>query len=54
MIFNFNAAATKGVYVSYDTSTEGKHSKIGLPGSEPKDASTGGDWMVQAILTKPE
>jgi RNA polymerase sigma factor (sigma-70 family) len=54
VIFNFNAAATKGVYVSYDTSTEGKHSRIGLPGSEPKDVNTGGDWMVQAILTKPE
>jgi RNA polymerase sigma factor (sigma-70 family) len=54
VIFNFNAEATKGVYVSYDTSTEGQHSKIGLPGSEPKDAGTGGDWMVQAILTKPE
>jgi hypothetical protein len=54
VILNFDAAATKGVYVSYDTSTKGEYSKTGLPGSEPKDVNTGGDWMVQAILTKPE
>jgi RNA polymerase sigma factor (sigma-70 family) len=29
---DFRAAATKGVYVSFDTSTGGKHSRVGLPG----------------------
>ena len=53
---NFNAAATKGVYVSYDTSTKGKYSRVGLPGDkeEPKETDFKGDWMVQLILAKPE
>ena len=54
VIMDFNAAQTKGVYVSYDTSTEGKRSKTGLPGGASKPVSFGGDWMVQAILTKPQ
>lgn len=54
VIMDFDAQQTKGVYVSYDTSTGGAHSKTGLPGTEMKDVSTGGDWMVQAILSKPE
>ncbi len=46
---DFRAQATKGVYVSYDTSTGGKNSRVGLPGlkaSEPKDK---GDWMIEAV-----
>jgi hypothetical protein len=54
IIMDFNAEKTKGVYVSFDTSTGGAHSKVGLPGAEMKDVNTGGDWMVQAILSKPE
>ena len=54
VIMNFNAEKTKGVYVSFDTSTEGAHSKTGLPGTEMHDVNTGGDWMLQAILSKPE
>lgn len=54
VIMNFNAEKTKGVYVSFDTSTEGAHSKTGLPGAEMHDVNTGGDWMLQAILSKPE
>lgn len=54
IIMDFDAQQTKGVYVSYDTSTGGAHSKTGVPGGEMKDVSTGGDWMVQAILSKPE
>ncbi len=53
VVLNFNAAQTKGVYVSYDTSTGGKHSKIGLAGSEktrPTDFK--GDWMIQMLLAK--
>jgi beta-lactamase regulating signal transducer with metallopeptidase domain len=53
---NFNAHQTKGVYVSYDTSTKGEYSRAGLPGSdeEPKETDFGGDWMVQVMLAKPE
>jgi beta-lactamase regulating signal transducer with metallopeptidase domain len=53
---NFNAHPTKGVYVSYDTSTKGKYSLVGLPGDEekPKETDFKGDWMVQVLLAKPE
>jgi RNA polymerase sigma-70 factor (ECF subfamily) len=53
---NFNAQQTKGVYVSYDKSTEGKYSRQGLPGDEeePKETDFKGDWMVQVMLNRPE
>lgn len=54
VIFDFNAEQTKGVYVSFDTSSGGSHSKIGVPGGESKAVNTGGDWMVECLLTKPE
>ncbi len=46
---------TKGVYVSYDTSTNGEYSRVGLPGDEeePKKTDFGGDWMVPVILARP-
>lgn len=47
---DFKAARTKGVYVSFDTSTDGTHSKIGLPGKQQKNAKIDGDWMIQALL----
>lgn len=47
---NFNAERTKGVFVSFDTSTGGKHSKTGLPGEEVKDIDFGGDWMIRVNL----
>ncbi len=47
---NFNAQQTKGVYVSYDTSTGGQYSKIGLPQGEKRDVSFGGDWMIRVDL----
>jgi beta-lactamase regulating signal transducer with metallopeptidase domain len=52
---NFNPEQTKGVYVSYDTSTKGEHSRIGLPGEEeePKKTDFNGDWMVQVMLARP-
>jgi hypothetical protein len=53
VILDFDAHQTKGVYISYDTSTEGAHSRTGVPGGEMQAVSTGGDWMVQAILSKP-
>ncbi len=53
VIFDFGAERTKGVYVSYDTDTGGKHSRIGLPGADSREVDFGGDWMVQLMLTKP-
>ena len=49
---NFNAEQTKGVYVSYDTSTKGEYSRVGLAGNNdpPKETDFGGDWMVQVML----
>ncbi|MBI2823892.1 MAG: sigma-70 family RNA polymerase sigma factor [Planctomycetia bacterium] len=52
VVVDFNAQATKGVYVSYDTSTGGEHSRVGLPGQEAKPTAFGGDWMIQAVLAK--
>jgi RNA polymerase sigma-70 factor (ECF subfamily) len=48
--FDFRAAQTKGVYVSVDSSSDGSHSAVGLPGSEPEQAKIGGDWMIEAVL----
>ncbi len=55
VVLNFNAAQTKGVYLSYDTSTGGEHSRVGLPGDEtpPKETDFQGDWMVQLLLSRP-
>jgi RNA polymerase sigma-70 factor (ECF subfamily) len=49
---DFNAEQTKGVYVSYDTSTKGQYSRVGKAGDEkePKETDFGGDWMVQVLL----
>ncbi len=46
---DFNAEQTKGVYVSYDTSTKGEYSRVGKAGDkkEPKETDFGGDWRVQ-------
>jgi len=50
VVLNFHAEQTKGVYVSYDTSTKGEHSRIGLAGDEkPQPVNFGGDWMVQVM-----
>ncbi|MFO0890625.1 MAG: hypothetical protein U0790_15960 [Isosphaeraceae bacterium] len=44
---DFRATQRKGVYVSYDTSTGGKHSRIGLPGTPAAETRAGGDWMIE-------
>jgi hypothetical protein len=49
---DFRAGRTKGVYVSYDTSTGGKHSRVGLPGLEAKPTDVAGDWMIEVVLEK--
>jgi hypothetical protein len=50
IVLDFKAHQTKGVYVSYDTSTGGKHSKTGLPGQSAEDVNFGGDWMIRVKL----
>ena len=54
VITEFNAERTKGVYVSYDSDSDGENSRTGVPGGEPTEVDFEGDWMIQAILTKPE
>lgn len=49
---NFRAERTKGVYVSYDDSTDGSRSRVGLPGQEIREADVGGDWMIEVVLAK--
>lgn len=49
---DFRAERTKGVYVSVDESTDGSHSRAGLPGMESRAADVGGDWMIEALLAK--
>jgi hypothetical protein len=47
---NFNAQATKGVYVSHDQ--EGT-SLVGLPG-KPAGRFSGGDWMIRVSVDQPK
>ena len=49
---DFRATQSKGVYVSFDTSTRGEDSRVGLPGARTSKVTFGGDWMIQAILGK--
>jgi RNA polymerase sigma-70 factor (ECF subfamily) len=49
---DFRPHQTKGVYVSYDTSTTGAHSRIGLPGMKARPTNFGGDWMIEVVLAK--
>ena len=52
VVLDFNATQTKGVYISYDTSTGGGNSKMGLPGESFSDVDFNGDWMVEVSLVK--
>ncbi|MCA9231894.1 MAG: hypothetical protein KDA57_14690 [Planctomycetales bacterium] len=52
VVLQFNAERTKGVYVSYDTSTKGAYSRIGNSEEDAKETDFGGDWMVQVLLAK--
>jgi RNA polymerase sigma factor (sigma-70 family) len=52
IILDFRAAQTKGVYVSFDTTTGGKFSRIGLPGTQSSPVNFGGDWMIQPIFAE--
>ena len=55
VVLDFHAAQTKGVYVSYDTSSKGQYSRIGLPSDEkpPRETDFAGDWMVELFLERP-
>jgi hypothetical protein len=46
---DFRATQRKGVYVSYDTSTGGKFSRAGLPGTQATPTKFGGDWMMELV-----
>ncbi|MCC7292193.1 MAG: hypothetical protein IT449_09060 [Phycisphaerales bacterium] len=50
--FNFRPTGTKGVYVSYDSSTKG-HSQTATPG-KPGSPFDAGDWMIRVDLDKPK
>ena len=52
LVLDFRAAQTKGVYVSFDTTTGGKFSRIGLPGMASSEVNFGGDWMIQGIFAE--
>jgi RNA polymerase sigma factor (sigma-70 family) len=49
---DFRAHQTKGVFVSFDTSSGGKHSRQGLPGIPTSPLRFGGDWMVEAVVER--
>ena len=49
---DFHAERSNGVYVSIDSSTDGAHSRVGLPDMETEEAKINGDWMIEAVLTK--
>jgi RNA polymerase sigma-70 factor (ECF subfamily) len=49
---DFRAHQTKGVYVSIDSSTDGEHSRVGLPGIEARKPDFAGDWMIEVALAK--
>jgi RNA polymerase sigma-70 factor (ECF subfamily) len=52
VVLDFRATQMKGVYVSFDTSTSGQFSRVGLPGMPSSDVSFGGDWMIQASFVE--
>lgn len=52
LAIDFRPGRTKGVYVSYDSSTDGKRSRVGLPGMESKPCDFAGDWMIEIVPTK--
>ncbi len=52
LVLDFRAAQTKGVYVSFDTSTSGKSSRVGLPGMASSEVDFGGDWMIEGMFAE--
>ena len=52
LVLDFRAGQTKGVYVSFDTTTGGKFSRTGLPGLASSEVSFGGDWMITGVFAE--
>jgi RNA polymerase sigma-70 factor (ECF subfamily) len=52
VVLDFRANQNKGVYVSFDASTGGRHSLVGLPGTPTSRPRRGGDWMIEAVLAE--
>lgn len=52
VVLDFRAGRSKGVYVSYDSSSDGKRSRVGLPGVEMKKPDFVGDWMIEASVSE--
>ncbi len=52
VVVDFRAHQTKGVYVSFDKTTGGKFSRVGLPGMPSSEVTFGGDWMIQATFVE--
>jgi hypothetical protein len=50
--FDFNPHQTKGVYVGFEKSGKGNHSKVGKPGTQFTPFDDGSDWMIRAYLAK--
>jgi hypothetical protein len=53
IVLDFRAHKTKGVYVSFDKSTRGVYSKMGLPGLKTMKVKFRGDWMIQVLKAVP-
>ncbi len=49
VLFDSHSNKARGVYVSFDKSTGGKYSKMGLPWLEFQNVPFGGDWMIELI-----
>ena len=47
---DFRAHQTKGVYVSFDTSSSGGASRMGLPGLKARETDFNGDWMIEVVV----
>jgi hypothetical protein len=52
VVLDFHAGKTKGVYVSYDKSSGGVHSRVGLSGADVAETGFDADWMIEAVLAK--
>jgi hypothetical protein len=49
VVVDFRAGRTKGVYVSYDSDSDGSRSMAGLPGTKASKPDFKGDWMIRPI-----
>lgn len=52
VIVDFRAGRTKGVYVSYDSDSDGSRSMSGLPGTKALKPDFQGDWMIRPLVAK--